>query len=148
VLKINKTQIAVYRQLWEYCLQQGLKTVSIIEEEDAWDFRIFPREHSVRETFNHVVKAIQEDAGRWFMDEIIKYIPSGVPSNDLTRAINHMINAFDELDDEKLGNELTFQWEEKTTIAGVLQQCLFHAVGHFSQIRNWVGISKRNEGNT
>jgi hypothetical protein len=67
---MSRTQITVYKQLWEYFLRQGLKTIEIIEEEDAWEFRTYPQEYSVRETFHHTVQAIYEDAGQWFMDEL------------------------------------------------------------------------------
>jgi hypothetical protein len=143
---MNRTQIAVYKQLWEDVLRHGLKTIEIIEEEAAWEVRTFPQEYSVRETFHHIVQAIYEDAGRWFMDEFSKYKASGIPSDDLTRAVNRMVNAFEKFNDEELNNEITFQWGEKTTVAGAIQQNLFHAIGHFSQLRNWVGIAKRRQG--
>jgi hypothetical protein len=57
-----------------------------------------------------------------------------------------MISAFEKFTDKELCNEMTFQWGEKTTIAKAIQQNLFHAVGHFSQLRNWAGISKRRQG--
>ncbi|MFX0209398.1 MAG: hypothetical protein ACFFDT_25665 [Candidatus Hodarchaeota archaeon] len=143
---MSRTQIAVYKQLWEYFLRQGLKTIEIIEEEDAWEFRTFPQEYSVRETFHHTIQAIYEDAGRWFLDEFSKYVPIGVPSEDLTRAVSRMISAFEKFKDEELSKEMTFQWGEKTTIGKAIQQNLFHAVGHFSQLRNWAGISTRRQG--
>ncbi len=100
----------------------------------------------MRETFHHTVQAIYEDAGRWFMDEVRKYVSIGIPSEDLTSAISRMINAFEKFNDKELSSELTFQWGEKTTIAKAIQQNLFHAAGHFSQLRNWTGISKRRQG--
>lgn len=146
MIVMSRTQISVYSQFWEYFLQQGLKTIEIIEEEEAWEFRTFPHEYSVRETFHHTVQAIYEDAGRWFMDEFRKYKSFSNPSEDLTCAVNRMINAIEKFSDEELSNEMTFQWGEKTTIAGAIQQNLFHAVGHFSQLRNWVGMFKRRRG--
>ncbi|UCG00632.1 MAG: hypothetical protein JSW11_13560 [Candidatus Heimdallarchaeota archaeon] len=80
------------------------------------------------------------------MDEFRKYKSSGIPSDDLTRAVNRMLKAFGKFNDEELSNEITFQWGEKTTIAGAIQQNLFHVVGHFSQLRNWVGQAKRRRG--
>ena len=142
---MSRIQIDVYKKLWEYLLQHGMRTIEIIEEEEGWDFRIFPHEYSVKETFYHTVQAIYEDASRWFMDTFIKFTPLGNPSEDLTIAINHMTTAFEIFTDEELSNEITFQWGEKTTISGAIQQNLFHAVGHFSQLRNWIGIMKRRQ---
>jgi hypothetical protein len=55
-----------------------------------------------------------------------------------------MIEAIKDFNEEDLQKEMTFQWGTKTTIAGAIQQNLFHSVGHFSQIRNWVGIYQRS----
>ncbi|MHA2246358.1 MAG: hypothetical protein ACXADY_15565 [Candidatus Hodarchaeales archaeon] len=143
---MTRIQIIVYKQLWEYLLQHGMRTIEIIDEEEGWEFRIFPQEYSVKETFYHTIQAIYEDANRWFLDTFSKFIPTGNPSKDLIVAINHMITAFEKLTDEELSNGMTFQWGEKTTISGAIQQNLFHAVGHFSQLRNWIGIMKRTKG--
>lgn len=140
------TKIIVYRGLWEYLRQQGLKTIEIIETANAWDYRINLNEFSVKETFHHSLKAIFEDAGNWFLDDKTPYVPSDDPRENLKRVVNRMINAFERYDNNDLSNEFTFQWGQRTTIAGAIQQNLFHAVGHFSQLRNWVGGHKRSQG--
>jgi hypothetical protein len=57
-----------------------------------------------------------------------------------------MTRAIANFSDDDLKMEFTFQWGQKTTVAGAIRQNLFHAVGHFSQLRNWVGIYSRTKG--
>ncbi|MFX0115454.1 MAG: hypothetical protein ACFFB3_12970 [Candidatus Hodarchaeota archaeon] len=136
-------QISTYTQLWEYCRLHGLKTIEIIEEGNAWGFRVNSNEFSVKETFRHTAKSIFEDAGNWFLADPTPYNPLEDPIEDLNRALDRMIRAKAAFSDNDLSGEFTFQWGEKTTVAGVIKQNLFHAVVHFSQLRNWVGIHRR-----
>lgn len=139
-------QIKVYTQLWDYFRLQGQRTIEIIEEANAWDYRVSPNEFSVRETFRHTTKAIFEDAGNWFLKDSKAFNPSDSPVEDLNHAIERMIRAIGDFSDDDLSKEFAFQWGQKTTVAGAIGQNLFHAVGHFSQLRNWVGIYRRAEG--
>ncbi len=139
-------QIKTYNQLWEFFRLQGQRTIKIIEEANACDYRVNPNEFSVRETFRHTVKAVFEDAGNWFLKDSKAYQPSDSPVEDLTRAVERMIRAIANFSDDDLKMEFTFQWGQKTTVAGAIRQNLFHAVGHFSQLRNWVGIYSRTKG--
>lgn len=139
-------QINVYTHLWEHLRLQGLRTINAIEKGDAWDYRVNINEFSVRETFQHTVKAIFEDAGTWFLKDSTSYQPSGTTIDDLNSAVDRMIRAIATLSDNDLSAEFTFQWGEKATVVGAIQQNLFHAVGHFSQLRNWIGIYSRNKG--
>ncbi|MFX0095244.1 MAG: hypothetical protein ACFFBD_26150 [Candidatus Hodarchaeota archaeon] len=122
-----------------------MRTIQIIDQANAWDYRIHSKEHNVRETFYHAIQAIFEDAGNWFLNDPTRFQPSSNPREDLSRAINRMIEAIKDFQDEDLSNEFQFQWGEQTTIAEAIRQNLFHAVGHFSQLRNWVGLSQRYE---
>ncbi|MFX1563243.1 MAG: hypothetical protein ACFFDP_08040 [Promethearchaeota archaeon] len=139
------SKIEFYRELWEYLRLDGKKTIEKIKEAKAWEYRINPAEHSVRETFYHAIQAIYEDAGNWFLKDSTRFSPSKDPLVDLDTAINQMIRAIQNFQDEELDNEFTFQWGEKTTISGAIMQNLFHAVGHFSQLRNWVGLYLRSQ---
>ena len=124
---------------------QGLKTIEIIEKAKTWDFRVTPNEFSIKDTFQYTVKAIFEDAGNWFLNDSTPYISQNNPTKDLNRAVDRMIMAIKDFSDINLSKEFTFQWGTKSTVAGAIQQNLFHAVGHFSQLRNWTGIYKRNQ---
>lgn len=141
------SKITVYLELWEYLRQHGLKTIQVINNANAWDFRIAAQEYSIQETFRHTVQAIYEDAGNWFLNDAQRFTPTEKPEADLHTAIDRMVRAIKDFQDDDLVQEFTFQWGEKTTIAGAIQQNLFHAVGHFAQLRNWVGLHKRRKGN-
>lgn len=141
------SKITVYLKLWEYLRQHGLKTIQIIDNAYAWDFRIAAQEYSIHETFRHTVQAIYEDAGNWFLNDATRFTPTDNPETDLHTAIDRMIRAIKDFQDDELAQEFTFQWGEKTTISGAIQQNLFHAIGHFAQLRNWVGLHKRRKGN-
>ena len=138
------TKIDVYLELWEYLQYHGLKTIEIIEKVKAWDYQINSNEFSVKETFRHAIQAIFEDAGNWFLKDPTRFTPTNSHTDDLHKVINRMISAIQDFSDEDLSSEFTFQWGEKTTIGGAILQNLFHAVGHFSQIRNWVGVYRRS----
>ena len=138
-------RIDVYLELWDYLRHHGLKTIEVIEGSKAWDCRINPNEYSVRETFRHAVGVVFEDAGNWFLEDSTRFSLTDSPTEDLNRAIDRMISAIKDFSDEQLKSEFTFQWGEKTTIGGAIRQNLFHAVGHFGQIRNWVGVYRRSE---
>lgn len=137
------TRIEVYLELWDYLRHHGLKTIEVIDEAEAWDYRVNPNEHSVSETFHHTVQAIFEDAGNWFLEDSARFEPSSSPSDDLDRAVDRMTSAIRHFSDEELNSDFKFQWGETTTIEGAVRQNLFHAVGHLSQLRNWVGIYRR-----
>ena len=138
------SRIDVYLELWDYLRKQGLQTIKVVETAEAWDFRINSNEFSVRETFRHTVQAIFEDAGNWFLKDSIRFIPTGRPVEDFNKAIDRMISAIRDFSDGDHSSSFTFQWGEKTTIGGAIRQNLFHAVGHFSQIRNWAGVYRRS----
>jgi hypothetical protein len=141
----SMTKLEVYLELWEYIRTYGRKTIEIIETTDAWDYKINPNEFSVEETFRHAVKAIYEDAGNWFLNDSTIFRPTESPANDLSNAIDRMLSAIRDFRDDKLYTIFTFQWGEKTTVGGAIRQNLFHTFGHFSQLRNWVGVYKRSE---
>ncbi len=137
------SRINVYLDLWEDLRTIGEKTIQVIDNAMGWDFRINPKEYSVYETFRHTVQAIFEDAGNWFLGDSTRFTPSNDQKADLTKAINRMKQAIANFQDHDLTREFTFQWGEKTTIGGAILQNLFHTIGHFAQIRNWVGLYQR-----
>jgi uncharacterized damage-inducible protein DinB len=139
------SRIDVYLEFWDYLRHHGLKTIEVVENAKAWDYRINSNEFSVRETFRHTVQAIFEDAGNWFLKDSTRFIPTTSSADDFHRAIDRMTAAIQDFSDENLSSDFTFQWGEKTTIGGAIRQNLFHAIGHFSQIRNWVGVYRRGE---
>jgi hypothetical protein len=143
--EIIVTKIDVYLELWDYLRHHGLKTIDVIEKSEAWDYRINPNEYYVRVTYRHAVQAIFEDAGNWFLEDSTRFSPTNNPAEDLHRAIDRMLSAIKDFSDEHIKSEFTFQWGEKTTIGGAIRQNLFHALGHFSQLRNWVGVYRRSE---
>ena len=140
------SKIEVHLEFWEYLRQHGLKTIQVVNNASAWDYRADSEEFSIRETFHHTIQAIFEDAGNWFLNDSTRFSPSDDSQNDLNRAINRMIEAIKALQDDRLNDEFTFQWGEKTTVAGALRQNLFHAIGHFGQLRNWAGRFSRIKG--
>ncbi|MHA2377831.1 MAG: hypothetical protein ACXADO_00865 [Candidatus Thorarchaeota archaeon] len=139
------SEIDVYLELCDHLRHHGLQTIEVVEKAEAWDYRINSNEFSARETFRHTIQAIFEDAGNWFLKDSTRFSPTTSPADDLHRAIDRMFSAIQGFSDEDLSSDLTFQWGEKTTIGGAIRQNLFHAVGHFSQIRNWVGVHRRRE---
>lgn len=136
-------EIRVYLRLWEELRRHGKKTIALIDAANGWADRVNAQEFSVEETFNHTVQAIFEDAGNWFLKDSTRFKPTPSHQKDLDRAINRMMEAIKAFSYEKLREPFTFQWGEQTTVEGAIRQNLFHAVGHFSQIRNWVGITQR-----
>jgi hypothetical protein len=139
----SMSEVDVYLRLWATLRRNGIKTIELIDKTGGWNVRINEQEYTVQETFYHAVQAIFEDAGTWFLNDSTKFTPSKSPKADLDRAINRMIDAIREFSDKQLTTDFTFQWGEQTTVEGAIQQNLFHAVGHFSQLRNWIGISDR-----
>ena len=139
------TEISVYIEFWEYLRIFGLKTIEKIESNNAWNYRVSQREFSVIQTFNHTIQAIFEDAGTWFLKDNKKFLPSDNPKNDLNRSIDRMIEAIQDFDSEKLSEEFTFQWGEKTIVKDAIKQNIFHAINHFGQLRERTGIFKRNK---
>lgn len=137
------SDVNVYLRLWELLRRNGIKTIGLIDEAGGWNVRINEQEFTVQQTFYHAVQAIFEDAGNWFLNDSTNFTPSRSPKDDLDRAINRMVDAIREFSDEQLTADFTFQWGEQTTVEGAIQQNLFHAVGHFGQLRNWIGISER-----
>ncbi|MFX1541268.1 MAG: hypothetical protein ACFFBX_10850 [Promethearchaeota archaeon] len=135
--------ISVYLRLWEELRRHAKKTIALIDKVNGWTVRVNAQEFSVEETFNHAVQAIFEDAGNWFLMDSTRFRPTQSHQKDLDRAINRMMEAIQAFSDKKLREPFTFQWGEQTTVEGAIQQNLFHAVGHFSQIRNWVGVNQR-----
>ena len=142
---IPMSQINVFLQNLEYLRKKGLKTIEVIENENAWNYKVAPEEFSVQETFHHTVKSIFEDAGNWFLNDSKQFTVSDNPVEDLNKSINRMYEAIKDFTDEKLSEDFVFQWGEKTTIGGAIAQNIFHAVEHLSQLRHRVGIYKRNK---
>lgn len=136
-------KIDVYLELWEFLRSYGLKTIQVIDSADAWSYRVTPLEFCVKDTFRHTIQSIYEDAGNWFLNDTTLFTPSENPAADLNKAINRMVQAIKDFQDADLGRKFTFQWGEETTIGGAIRQNLFHAIGHFSQLRNWVGLRQR-----
>ncbi|NPD89271.1 MAG: hypothetical protein HGN29_11145 [Asgard group archaeon] len=137
-------EISVYIEFWEYLRSFGLKTIEIVESEDAWNYKISQTEFSIIQTFNHTNQAIFEDAGSWFLKDSKKFSPTSNQKNNLNLSIGRMISAIQNFDEKKLEEEFTFQWGDRTTIKDALKQNLFHAISHFGQIRERVGLLKRN----
>lgn len=137
-------EIETYVFLWEHLREIGLGTISVIDNAQGWDYRLKETEFSVSETFYHAIQAIYEDSYRWFRGEIRKFEKTGVHSADLNACIDEMLNSIINMTTEDLDTEMTFQWGEETTYRRAIVQNLFHAVGHFSQLRNWVGVKARS----
>jgi uncharacterized damage-inducible protein DinB len=137
-------QIFVYIEFWEYLRFYGLKTIELIESEEAWNQKLSEGEFTVLQTFNHTVKSIFEDAGTWFLKDSMKYEPSTNPKLDLSQSIDRMIQAIQGFDKKDLNQELIFQWGDKTTVKGAIRQNIFHAVSHFGQLRERVGLLRRS----
>ncbi|NHJ31315.1 MAG: DinB family protein [Asgard group archaeon] len=139
------TKIKIYIDFWQYFKKTGYKTIAKIDEEKAWNFKVSSKEFTIRETYNHTLQAIFEDAGNWFLKESKKFNPTNVPTADLERVVNRMINAIETLNDSQLEDEFTFQWGEKTIVKEAIMQNLFHAVGHFAQLRERCGLKSRTK---
>lgn len=131
------TEIKTCVDFWQYFKK--------IDYEKAWNFKITSKEFTIRETFNHTLRAIFEDAGNWFLNEPLKFVPSNVPTADLERAVNRMINAIESMTDSQLEDDFTFPWGVKTTVKEAIMQNLYHAIGHFAQIRERAGIKSRTK---
>ena len=52
--------------------------------------------------------------------------------------------ALGELDDSILGDLFVFPWGVETDFETAIQQTLFHAIGHFAQIRERAGVYHRS----
>jgi hypothetical protein len=137
------SELRVYLRLWEELRRHGKKTIALIDAANGWTYRVNAHEYSVEETFNHAVQAIFEDAGNWFLKDSTRFKSTQSHQEDLDQAINRMVGAIKDFSNQKLREHFRFQWGEQTTIERAIVQNLFHAVGHFSQIRNWVGINQR-----
>ncbi len=135
--------IDVYLKEWDYLLEAALKTIDTIKQSNAWNFRLGPTEFTVKETFHHTVQAIFEDAGNWFLKEHLKFQSSGDSGTDIRTAVDRMKNGIEGLSNESLLEPFTFPWGTETTIGGAIQQNLFHAIGHFAQLRERAGVYRR-----
>ena len=139
------TTITTYIRFWHSFKKIGYKTIEKIDSSKAWNFRLNSKEFTVKETFNHILRAIFEDAGNWFLNEPLKFTPTNVPTADLERAVNRMINAIESMKESQLDDEFTFRWGEKATVEEAIIQNLYHAVGHFAQLRERSGIKSRTK---
>ena len=137
------SRIGVYLDEWEYLRRIGIRTIEVINNSYAWEHRLGEKEFTIKETFHHVIQAIFEDAGNWFLNETTRFETSNNPTLDLNQAVDRMIFAIGKFDDSDLDKEFTFPWGVETTYAGAIQQSLFHAIGHFGQIRERAGIHSR-----
>lgn len=138
-------KIDILLQILEYVRSKGLQTIKIIEDENAWDYKLSNKEFSVKETYYHTVKSIFEDTGNWFLSDSTSFKASDNPIKDLNKSLDRMIESIKDFSDEKLGNGFTFQWGDTTTVSGAIIQNLFHAAEHFSQLRHRIGIYKRSK---
>ena len=142
-IHFEMSRVLAYLREWEYLRSIGIKTIDVINSSNTWEYRLSPKEFSVRETFRHTVKAIFEDAGNWFLDDSSRFQPSEDPHHDLLRSIDRMINAIKEFQDIDLEKSFAFPWGEQTTVEGAIQQSLFHTIAHFGQLRERIGVAKR-----
>jgi len=136
-------RIGVYLEEWEYLRCIGIKTLEVVNNARAWNYRFAEEEFTIKETYRHVVQAIFEDAGNWFLNESERFEESNDTMYDLNQAIDRMIFAISKFDDSDLNKKFTFPWGIETTYAGAIQQSLFHAIGHLGQIRERAGIHSR-----
>ena len=139
-------QVEIYLEELQYLRKIGKKTEGMITKYGKWDFRIAEGEFRVRETFYHIIQAIYEDVGRWFKEDLKRFEGSNDPRNDLDRAIDRFIESIQAFTDDDLKQKIILQWGEEVTISQAIQQEIFHAIGHFAQLRNWIGISLRRKG--
>ena len=136
-------RVDVYLDEWEYLRRIGIETLEVISNAGAWNYRLAEKEFTIKETYWHVVQAIFEDAGNWFLNESERFEESNDSTQDLNQAVDRMIFAISKFDDSDLDKEFTFPWGVRATYAGAIQQSLFHAIGHFGQIRERAGIHSR-----
>ena len=141
------SRVLAYLKEWEYLRRIGIKTIDDINTSNTWEYRLKPKEFSIRDTFNHTVRSIFEDAGNWFLGDPLRFQPSEEPSHDLFISVDRMINAIKGFSDTDLDKSFTFPWGEKTTIEGAIQQNLFHAIAHFAQLRERTGVARRTRIN-
>lgn len=142
-IQFEMSRVLAYLKEWEYLRRIGLKTIDVINASNTWEYRLKPKEFSVRETFRHTIQSIFEDAGNWFLDDSSRFQPSEDPYHDLHISVDRMINAIKEFNDTDLEKPFTFPWGERTTVENAIQQNLFHAIGHFSQLRERTGVATR-----
>jgi hypothetical protein len=138
-------KITVYLEFWEYLRSYGSKTIMLIDSGNAWDLKVKQTEFTIKQTFDHIIQSIFEDAGTWFLKDLKKFISTDSPKNDLNKSINRMIEAIKDFNNEDLEKNLTFQWGEETTIKDAIKQNIFHAVSHFGQLKERVGFLRRNK---
>ncbi len=137
-------EIDVYIREWNHVRMYTEKTIELINQANAWDYRLTPNEFNVVDTFYHTIQAIFEDAGNSFDEEPEKFQKTDSPVDDVHRSIDRMIQAIEDYSDEKLAERFVFPWGRETTLAGAIEQILFHTVGHLAQIRERVGVHIRS----
>ncbi|MHA2423561.1 MAG: hypothetical protein ACXAEF_02165 [Candidatus Thorarchaeota archaeon] len=133
-------EIEVYIREWNLVRRQAAKTIEIIDQAKAWEYRVAPNEFSVSDTFYHTIRAIYEDAGNSFDEAPEKFQKTDSPIEDTNRSIDRIIRAIEHYTDEKLTESFVFPWCEETNFAGAIEQILFHTVGHLAQLRERVGV--------
>jgi hypothetical protein len=129
--------------LWEHLREVGHSSIIKVDFAKAWTYRLGQNEFSVEETFHHTVRAIYEDACNWYLKQPQKFESTGDASQDLDLAVDQMLKALSSFDDKNLEETFRFPWGVDTTIEFAIQQDLFHALGHFSQIRERAGFYSR-----
>ena len=139
------SRILAYLKEWEYFRRLGLETIEAINTSNTWDYRLNQNEFSVRDTFNHTIQSIFEDAGNWFLNDSTRFQRSEDPTNDFLISVDRMIAAIKNLTDTDLEKSFTFPWGKETTIEGAILQNLFHAIAHFGQLRERTGVAKRTQ---
>ena len=139
------SRILAYLKEWEYFRKIGLKTIEAIDTSNTWEFRLNQNEFSVRDTFNHTIQSIFEDAGNWFLNDSTRFQRSEDPTNDFFISVDRMIAAIKNFADTDLEKSFTFPWGKETTIEGAILQNLFHAIAYFGQLRERTGVAKRTQ---
>ena len=67
-------RIQSYINMWEYLRKTAHRTIEIIDQAEAWDYRLSPTEFTVRDTFIHLTRAAFEDAGNWYLADSKKFV--------------------------------------------------------------------------
>ena len=135
----------VHIDAWLHVKRIGMKTIQLIDKANAWDFRLNEGEFAVRDTIRHTIQAIYEDAGNWFLGDGKSYVSTENLQADLETAIDRMISAIQDFDDTRLSAEFTTQWGERMTVRAAIRQNMFHTLEHFAQVRERVGVMKRQQ---
>lgn len=137
-------EIDVYIREWNSLHRIALKTLQMIEQANAWEYRLTASEFTVADTFYHTIRAIFEDAGNSFNEESQSFQKTDSPMQDIEQSFDRIIRAIRDYSDEQLAERFVFPWGLETTISGAIEQILFHTIGHMAQLRERVGVLIRS----